>query len=135
MKQKNYQIILVFFLRIQKKIMKIKIIYWEYSINQSISFNKNDQNKIIKFRIKNNGNNQWIENQTFLTIKNNNNFTIKNNIPVKPLKKNENQDIEISLGTLVENNFLSNGKYVLEIDFIVNKKKYGNSLQITFEIQ
>ena len=108
---------------------------WEYSINQSISFNKNDQNKIIKFRIKNNGNNQWIENQTFLTIKNNNNFTIKNNIPVKPLKKNENQDIEISLGTLVENNFLSNGKYVLEIDFIVNKKKYGNSLQITFEIQ
>ena len=104
----------------------------EYIFDGSRIFSKNDENKIIKFTIINNGNNKWVENETFLKIKCKNNLLDKNIIKLNSLQSNEKQKIEIPL---VKNNFLSLGRYNIEIEFVVKEKQYGNSKTFTFEIQ
>ena len=94
-------------------------------------FQKDEENKIIKLTIKNNGKNQWIENQTFLKLIDNQHVRGET-IQLKSLNVNESQEISIPING---KQFLSNGKYILEMEFTVNNRKYGNSLQIDFDIE
>ena len=103
---------------------------YNYEINNQL-IKKDDQNKKINLKIFNNGQKKWIENQTFLILIDNKNFFCEK-IRLAPLNSNESQEIAIPLK---EKNNVSNGKYILEMEFRVNNLKYGNSFQIVFEIQ
>ena len=110
---------------------KINDYSYKLEINNQLIFKKEEQNKNIDLKIFNNGEKKWIENQTFLIINGNLNFK-NETISLAPLAPNESQEIKIPLK---ENNYLSKGKYNMEVEFKVNNSKYGNSFQIVFEIQ
>ena len=93
-------------------------------------FIKRNQSYIqIKLKIINNGENQWIKDKTKLICNSESNLNIYD-INLNPLQKNNSQEINILIDRLDE---LNEGEYKIILDFVVNKKKFGEPIIIRLE--
>ncbi len=98
---------------------------YECKIEQYI-LNKDEENKIIKLLIKNNGINQWIKNNTFLKIQLNEDFFC-DDIELDSLKPYDSQEVNL---LLKEKKDIKKINYTLLFNFFVQNKIYGNPLSI-----
>ena len=98
---------------------------YECKIEQYI-LNKDEENKIIKLLIKNNGINQWIKNNTFLKIQLNEDFSC-DDIELDSLKPYDSQEVNL---LLKEKKDIKKINYTLLFNFFVQNKIYGNPLSI-----
>ncbi len=98
---------------------------YECKIEQYI-LNKDEENKIIKLLIKNNGINQWIKNKTFLKIQLNEYFSC-DDIELDSLKPNDSQEVNLLLKAKKD---IKEINYTLLFNFFVQNKIYGNPLSI-----
>ena len=101
---------------------------FEFKIEENI-LSKDEENKIIKLIIKNNGINQWIKNETFLKMELNEYFSC-DDIELDCLKPNDSQEINL---LLKEKKDLKEKNYTLLFNFYIQNKIYGNPLSIDIE--
>ena len=84
----------------------------------------------ITFRIKNNGNKDWKENETFLKTNKNSQLVI-NDYKLNALRRGEAKWINLNIPSINE---ISDGNYNIFLDFCVNNQIYGEPIKIVVKI-
>ena len=84
----------------------------------------------ISFKIKNNGNKDWKENETFLKTNKHSQLVIKD-VKLYPLKRRDSNWITLNIPAINE---ITDGNYNIILDFCVNNQIYGEPIKIVVKI-